>query len=874
APLGFERAEGMEEAVHADFGDFPNLPAQHVGYALLREESLPLQVLPSISDSDTTLEGLSVSGATLTPHFSPEETDYIAIVGHTMSSVSVNAIPSNADASVSLLDATDTALPDSDASADGHQVNLNQGENTFHIRVTSVDSLSTNTYTVVVTRDKPINVCGRTPQVRDAIVEAVPDAATCIDATEAQLSEITRLNLNRKNIDSLKLGDFAGLTNLLALELTDNGLSTIPPHLFSDISNLGYLSLAGNPLSEISADTFAGLSTIDSLDLSEIGLTTLPSSVFSSSPTLGKVRLYGNRLTGLPLEVFHGLPRLYSIDLGRNQLSILPEGIFSGLSTLKDLDLYGNRLEILSAGEFANLPALEVLHLRGNSLAYLPTGVFSKLEALTWLDLSENLFASLPAGVFSGLTHLETLDTTHNLIEPLALPVSLKKAGENQYKVTVPSGAPFNLELSISITDAEGIDPAITTVTIPAGAVESGPLSVGQNSAMDESITVDIAALPNPPDRHQGYVLAKDESLPLLFGSGQKAPALDQVTGVGIVPGIESLVLSWTAVSDADGYNVQWRLGDEEYTEERQAVIVGGDTTTHTITELTASLEYTVRVIATRENADDGPPSSEVTRAPQPTPPEQVPAAPQPEPPAQVTGVEVIVGVEELNVSWTAVSDADGYKVQWKSGGEDYDADRQVVLLGGDTTGHTIIDLTTDTAYTVRVIATKENADDGASSEEVTATLVSANPDVNGDGMLDGNDALIMYQAFASEAQVGDGETGGTAASRQALLAGYSGKVNPADGELKEMIRKALVWQEAGVAAGGDMNEDGEINESDAFVMYYAYTNASLLGDGNTGGTARFRQLLLSSFANKANPTDEDLKAMLQRAHKLREEFG
>ena len=66
----------------------------------------------------------------------------------------------------------------------------------------------------------------------------------------------------------------------------------------------------------------------------------------------------------------------------------------------------------------------------------------------------------------------------------------------------------------------------------------------------------------------------------------------------------------------------------------------------------------------------------------------------------------------------------------------------------------------------------------------------------------------------------------------------------------------------------------GAIGGDDAFVMYYAYTNASLVGDGQTGGTERFRRLLLASYAGKENPTDDDLKAMLRRANELREDFG
>ena len=351
-------------------------------------------------------------------------------------------------------------------------------------------------------------------------------------------------------------------------------------------------------------------------------------------------------------------------------------------------------------------------------------------------------------------------------------------------------------------------------------------------------------------------------ALPLEVLPGPQPAPPAKVKGIQVTGDIELLEVSWTAISNADGYKVQWKPEDEEYGETRQAVLTGVDRVSYTITSLTAGTEYTVRVIATREGADDGAPSDEVTG---------IPIA---ERPSQVTGVAAEPGLDELTVSWDAVSAADGYKVQWKSGDQDYSEDRQAALLGGETTNYTIIDLTADTEYTIRVIATRDNADDGPPSEEVRATTVSADPDVNGDGTLNGNDALIMYNTYASGAQLGDGETGGTAASRQTLLAGYSGKTNPTDEDLKAMIRKALAWQDTGVGAGGDINEDGLIDESDALVMYYAYTSASLVGDWNTGGTERFRQLLLADFANKANPTDEDLKAILRRANELRGDFS
>ena len=58
---------------------------------------------------------------------------------------------------------------------------------------------------------------------------------------------------------------------------------------------------------------------------------------------------------------------------------------------------------------------------------------------------------------------------------------------------------------------------------------------------------------------------------------------------------------------------------------------------------------------------------------------------------AQVTGVMVEPGNGQLVVSWTAVDNATGYKVQWKSGVEGYNTgNRQAVTASGTTTSRTI----------------------------------------------------------------------------------------------------------------------------------------------------------------------------------------
>ena len=91
---------------------------------------------------------------------------------------------------------------------------------------------------------------------------------------------------------------------------------------------------------------------------------------------------------------------------------------------------------------------------------------------------------------------------------------------------------------------------------------------------------------------------------------------------------------------------------------------------------------------------------------------------------AQVTGLMITPGNAQLVVGWSAVANASGYQVQWKSGGQSYNTSRQATITSGLTTSHTISSLTNGTEYTVRVRATRTGANSGAYSAEVLETPV------------------------------------------------------------------------------------------------------------------------------------------------------
>ena len=322
-------------------------------------------------------------------------------------------------------------------------------------------------------------VSDRTPQVRDAIVALVPGVDAADDVTAAHLSLINNLNLSEQNITTLKAGDFDGLSSLDSLALYKNRLRSLPADLFSGVSSLSRLDLGSNDLSSLPADVFSELSSLSWLSMSF------------------------------------------------NELGSLPAGIFSDLSSLNTLNLSYNRLSSLSADVFSEVSSLRTLNLSSNKLSGLPTDLFSGVSSLSWLSLSFNELSGLPVGVFSGVSALRSFYLGDNSVN-LSITVFLEQIEENQFKASAPTGAPFNIVLPLSVTNGT-IDGGATTIDIPAGSVESEPLTVTPTPGASDPVAVNIVVLPGLPTGHYGYSLAEPSSLggdneSLIFAVGIRRP--------------------------------------------------------------------------------------------------------------------------------------------------------------------------------------------------------------------------------------------------------------------------------------------------------------------------------------------------------------
>ena len=135
--------------------------------------------------TDATLSGLVLNDGTndlaLTPTFATDTTSYAASVGNAVSQITVEPETTDTGATVAYFDASDMEIADADGAATGHQVGLDVGANVIKVTVTAEDTMTTETYTVVVTRAA---ASATTPTVTGIAVSNSPlEGATAFGST-------------------------------------------------------------------------------------------------------------------------------------------------------------------------------------------------------------------------------------------------------------------------------------------------------------------------------------------------------------------------------------------------------------------------------------------------------------------------------------------------------------------------------------------------------------------------------------------------------------------------------------------------------------------------------------------------------------------
>ena len=620
-----------------------------LGNLVVSDPSNEAGATPRSPTADATLSALSLSAGTLAPAFAAGTVDYTASVGSGVASVTVTATARN-PAVPPLI-----APADADTIGAGHQVALEVGETPITVTVTATDEMTQRTYTVVVTRRTPdvppapaslaaapgdgqvtlswtapagdvaitryehrYRTDGDYPETWTPITDSAPGGANAASVMVKGLANEVQHTFQVRAVGGGGAGAPAPAAAVTPTPGICDRTAQVRAAILSRIDGvtdcaavtLGHLEAVASlfigftGLAALQADDFSNLSSLTELYLHGNDLAELPPGVFSGLSALEDLYLNGNELGELPSEVFSGLSALVTLDLSGNDLGELPSGVFSGLSALVTLDVSGNELGELPSGVFSGLSALATLDVSGNDLAEVPSGVFSGLSALATLDVSGNGLGELPSGMFSGVPALKTLDVSDNPGSPLSLTVSLEKVGDDGVRATAPTGAPFALELRVTVEPgslAGGGD----TLTIAAGATAGDSVTVTRTPGTTDAVLVDLGTpLPALPSSHRGYGLSRGSGLPATILPA--LPALPALS-VGAAEAAEGAGVEFTvtlSAAAAADVTATWTasLATDDTAETGDFTDLSAATGTLTITASETTATFTV---ATKEDTTD-----------------------------------------------------------------------------------------------------------------------------------------------------------------------------------------------------------------------------------------------------------------------------
>ena len=303
---------------------------------------------------------------------------------------------------------------------------------------------------------------------------------------------------------------------------------------------------------------------------------------------------------------------------------------------------------------------------------------------------------------------------------------------------------PTRIRYDVGWTDAagnvfqEGMLSPQTIVPVPGGrAAKSYTLT---NLKVDQSYLVAVRAVSGDVSGKQtavgDWTYGTDSRQdPANYTPRQRTPdRTGQPQGVEVNGSDESLTVTWRKDDNANNYLVEWRQRNQSYDNPNQQMMVAqpssGTTVEAVIDDLPNWWTYRVRVTSRNERGPSttnvseykSTPSAEATDATRDT---DYWAAPNP--------VEAVAGDSEVMVKWTAVEDATGYRVQWRTASQSYDSSRQhdgfYQYRSGDLQlNHTVDKLDNGTEYMFRVFAKFGDGDMSQPSDEVKATPMVPTP--------------------------------------------------------------------------------------------------------------------------------------------------
>ena len=562
------RITDTTDAVTANIGTLPSLPNYHYGYTLSKSDALPLEIISAVSTAPETPEETETTTPTETTETTENTAPMFSDGSITTRFISENsAADINIGGVVSATDAENRTLTYSLSGVDADSFNLDdttgqlktkaaldyETKRIYTVIVNVSDGSLTDSITVVISiidvGETPyvstfLAVSERTSQVRDAIVAAVPGISVATNITDAHLATITSLSLRNIGITELKTGDFSGLIALTNLNLYGNMLSSLPIGIFDGLTSLTTLRIGGNLVDPL--PLIVSLQQVAENQFQTVVHTAAPFNIvlpievtngsLSDGGTTGTI-VQGNLKSPVFTIVPSNQTSTSTVTIG--ELPELPTNHYGYIlaksavcnRTTQVADAIA--AAVLGTSDCQNvtdadLALITSLDLSDMSITSLDSNDFLGLYSLTTLNLSNNQLQRLPNGFFSDLTSLTSLNLDGNTVDPLQLTISMEKVGENQVKVVIPTGAPYDIVLPITVTNGS-LPNGMTTITIPKTDVESQAVTITRTQGTTGAVTVDFGILPTLPSSHSGYALSKTNENPLeIFAPLNTAPVFTE----------------------------------------------------------------------------------------------------------------------------------------------------------------------------------------------------------------------------------------------------------------------------------------------------------------------------------------------------------
>ncbi|XP_030648172.1 relaxin receptor 1 [Chanos chanos] len=220
-----------------------------------------------------------------------------------------------------------------------------------------------------------------------------------------------KVSCNGRQLQSVPLVS----SNVTALELNSNRITSLPPDLFFRYRHLERLHLENNSIEAISKHAFSGLYSLRKLFLSQNQISVLKAGIFRDLGNLEWLILDENRISSLYQRSFEGLKSLFFLSLLNNSLDQIPRSsLCQEMPRLNWLELEGNRISSLFSSSFRDCTTLTVLALRRNRIRTIEDGTFSTMHRLIDLDLSVNQIEELPPSLLWSLQNLKQLNISNN----------------------------------------------------------------------------------------------------------------------------------------------------------------------------------------------------------------------------------------------------------------------------------------------------------------------------------------------------------------------------------------------------------------------------------------------------------------------------